>query len=96
MHDIPNMQVQEFNGTPIPCLETKGDILYTIKGEHNCRSQVTQPPRIKHKWNGEIPLCGFTKDKNGRSRAMIIRGRHDVCKIYETVHRKFNNPKKKK
>jgi len=87
MHDIPDMQVKETEGLPIPCLETMGDILEVITDEKKCRIQATQTPVITHKWRGEIPLCGL-KTENGRSRAMIIRGRQDVCQIYRTIHRK--------
>lgn len=92
MHDVPEddirVTLKENDGSPIPSLEPRGDILETITGEKRCRIQATQIPLISHKWKGEFALCGNKLDKiKGGSKEMVIRGRHDVCKIYETVLR---------
>jgi hypothetical protein len=44
---------------------------------------------VAHKWGGEISMCGFKKDVLGRPIAMIVRGRQDVSRMYQTIHGKM-------
>ena len=91
MHHLAQSEIKEIEGSPTPCFETKGDILEVIKGEKRCRAQVMQPPVVSHKWRGEHPMCGFKKDSFGRSTPMIVRGRQDVGKMFQTIHQKMSS-----
>lgn len=87
MHQIPSMIPQtKFGDPPIPCLQTKGDLISIIRGEKACKAQFALPPLIPRKWRGDIFMCGFKTDGQGKRVPMIIRGRQDVGKMYQTIH----------
>ena len=90
MHHLAQSEIKENEDSPTPCFETKGDILEIIRGEKRCRAQAMQPPVVSHKWRGEHPMCGFKKDNFGRSMPMIVRGRQDVSKMFQTIHQRMS------
>ena len=91
MHHLAQAETKENEDSPTPCFETKGDILEVIRGEKRCRTQAMQPPVVSHKWRGEHPMCGFKKDSSGRSTPMIVRGRQDVSKMFQTIHQRMSS-----
>ena len=91
MHHLAQSEIKENEDSPTPCFETKGDILEIIRGEKQCKAQAMQPPVVSHKWRGEHPMCGFKKDNFGRSTPMIVRGRQDVSKMFQSIHQKMSS-----
>ena len=84
------------DGSPVPCCETKGDLLETIVGKGNCKTRCTRATFIKHKWVGEFSLCGYKKDPvTERTVPKVFRGRQDVGAVYETIFR-YEQRKKRK
>jgi hypothetical protein len=90
LHHIPNAKAWSEGGQdgPIPCFKTNGDLLETIHGEELCKRASYKPPVIRQKWTGEIPMCGFRKNEDGRSVARVIRGEQDVGQMYLTLARR--------
>jgi hypothetical protein len=86
MHQLPKPIAQRRDGkSPISCFETKGDILQVVLGKNPCTWYNTHPPPVKHKWRGEICLCGYKIDSRGKRVPKVVRGSHDVNLIYQTV-----------
>src|SRR5271154_1405756 len=86
MHHCPSPEVpvKEGEGPSIPCFEVNGDCLNIVKGKSQCRYESLHPPVVTHKWCGEVPMCGYKPGLEGGKVPMIIRGRQDVSRMYQT------------